>query len=311
MTAAEPYTLQPETLRAWISADKSFHLIHTLPADHYQCAHIPGAVPACVYEVAFMEQVYAAIRDKTIPVVVYGDNDATMAASMAAGKLQRAGFASVHILAGGLEAWHAQGFELEGSDAVLPQDSGHPDALRNGTYTLDADESIIEWAGRNPNTQHHGVLSLSEGRLTVDGGNISGKFKVDMDSIRNLNLEGDELQPVLEAHLKSDDFFFVKLSPWAWFHLKIARPVDEPTYTLPNYQVGGDLELRGVKAPLAFPANMFQMEDGSITADAHFDFDRTQWGIIYGSSRFFKHLGMHVVYDLISVQLKLKLLQAG
>lgn len=311
MTASEPYTIQPETLHAWISAEKTFHLIHTLPPDHYHCAHIPGAVHACVYEVAFMDQVHAAIRDKTIPVVVYGDSDATMAAAMAAGKLQRDGFASVHILEGGLEAWHAQGFELEGSDSVLPQDSGYPEALQEGTYALDVDESIIEWAGRNPNTKHHGTLSLPEGHLTVAGGNITGKFKIDMNSIHNLNLEGDELQPVLEAHLKSDDFFFVKLFPWARFHLKIAHPVDDPTYTLPNYQVGGDLELRGVTAPLAFPASMFQLEDGSITADAHFDFDRTQWGIIYGSSRFFKHLGMHVVYDLISVQLKLKLLPAG
>jgi len=230
-----------------------------------------------------------------------------MAAAMAAGKLQRAGFASVHILAGGLEAWHAQGFELEGSESVLPQDRGYPAPLQDGTYTLAADESIIEWAGRNPNTKHHGILNLSEGSLTVDAGNISGKFKIDMNSIRNLNLEGDELQPVLEAHLKSDDFFFVKLFPWAWFHLKIAHPVDEPTYTLPNYQIGGNLELRGVTAPLTFTANMDHAEDGSITADAHFDFDRTRWGIIYGSSRFFKHLGMHVVYDLISVQLKIKL----
>lgn len=308
MAASEPDTLQPETLHAWISAEKAYHLIHTLPADHYQRAHIPGALQACVYEVAFMDQVYAAIQDKTIPVVVYGDSDATMAAAMAAGKLQRAGFASVHILVGGLEAWHAQGFELEGSDSGLPQDKGYPDALHDGTYTLDTNESIIEWVGRNPNTKHYGILSLAEGSLTVDGGNISGKFKIDMKSLRNLNLEGDELQPVLEAHLKSDDFFFVKLFPWAWFHLKIAHPVEEPTYTLPNYQVGGNLELRGVTAPLAFPANMSQLEDGSITADAHFDFDRTQSGIIYGSSGFFKHLGMHVVYDLISVQLKLRLI---
>jgi len=311
MTASEPYTIQPETLQAWISAEKSFHLIHTLPDDHYQCAHIPGAVQACVYEVAFMDQVYAAIREKTIPVVVYGDSDATEAAAMAAGKLQRAGFTSVHILAGGLEAWHAQGFELEGSDSVLPQDKGYPDDLQNSSYTLDADDSIIEWTGRNPHTRHHGILSLAEGSLTVDGGNITGKFKIDMNSIRNLNLEGDELQPVLEAHLKSDDFFFVKLFPWAWFHLKIAHAVDEPTYTQPNYQVGGDLELRGISAPLAFPASMFQLEDGSITADAHFDFDRTRWGIICGSSRFFRHLGMHVVYDLISLQLKIKFLPAG
>jgi polyisoprenoid-binding protein YceI len=307
MTATATYTIKPETLQEWMSAGKAFHLIHTLPGDHYAHARIPGAAHACVYEVTFMDQVYAVTRDKEAPVVVYGDNADTMAATVAAEKLQRAGFVSVHVLTGGLQQWQAQGFDLEGSDADPPEDRGAPAPLTDGTYTLDLESSVIEWTGRNPNTQHHGTLSLSEGRLSVAGATISGDFKIDMHTIRNVNLEGDELQPVLEAHLKSDDFFFVKLFPWARFHLKIAHPADEPTYTLPNYQIGGDLELRGVTAPLAFAANMLQMEDGSITADAHFDFDRTRWGIIYGSSRFFKHLGMHVVYDMISVQLKIKL----
>jgi len=37
----------------------------------------------------------------------------------------------------------------------------------------------------------------------------------------------------------------------------------------------------------------------------HFDMDRTRWGVIYGSSRFFEHLGMHLVFDLISFQIRL------
>jgi len=179
--------------------------------------------------------------------------------------------------------------------------------VQNGPYTLDLDASIIEWTGRNPNTRHFGTLSLSAGSLTVSDDDISGNFKIDMNTIQNISLQGDELQPVLEDHLKSDDFFFVKLFPWARFNLKVAQPVENATYTLPNYQIGGNLELRGITAPLAFSANLFQLEDDSIVADAHFDFDRTRWGIIYGSSRFFKHLGMHVIYDLISVQLKLRL----
>jgi polyisoprenoid-binding protein YceI len=307
MTATEPETISPATLPEWTSAGKKFHLIHTLPGDHYQCTHLPGAANACVYEVTFMDQVYAITRDKAVPVVVYGDSAGTMAAIVAAEKLQREGFASVYILEGGLEKWQAQGFPLEGSDSELPVDNGVPPAVQNGPYTLDLESSSIEWTGRNPNTRHFGTLSLSAGSLAVTDDNISGNFKIDLNTIRNLSLQGDELQPVLEGHLKSDDFFFVKLFPWARFNLKIARPVENATYTLPNYQISGDLELRGITAPLAFSANLFQLEDDSIVADAHFDFDRTRWGIIYGSSRFFKYLGMHVIYDLISVQLKLRM----
>jgi len=89
MTATETETISPETLHEWTSAGKKFHLIHTLPSDHYQCAHLPGAANACVYEVSFLDQVYAITRDKAVPVVVYGDSAGTMAATVAAEKLQR------------------------------------------------------------------------------------------------------------------------------------------------------------------------------------------------------------------------------
>jgi hypothetical protein len=42
-----------------------------------------------------------------------------------------------------------------------------------------------------------------------------------------------------------------------------------------------------------------------INLEAHFDLDRTEWGIIYGSARFFEHLGMHQVFEAISISLRL------
>ena len=45
--------------------------------------------------------------------------------------------------------------------------------------------------------------------------------------------------------------------------------------------------------------------DRRMAAEAHFDFDRVRWGIIYGSRRFFEHLGMHGVFDMISIQLRI------
>ncbi len=39
--------------------------------------------------------------------------------------------------------------------------------------------------------------------------------------------------------------------------------------------------------------------------EGHFDIDRTRWKIIYGSTRFFEHLGMHKVFDLISIQVRI------
>ena len=45
--------------------------------------------------------------------------------------------------------------------------------------------------------------------------------------------------------------------------------------------------------------------EGRFVAQAHFDFDRTLWNVVYGSGRLFEKLGMHLVNDLISLQLKI------
>ena len=73
----------------------------------------------------------------------------------------------------------------------------------------------------------------------------------------------------------------------------------------PNVKVTGTLELRGVKRDISFPATVSNQPEGAITAEAHFDFDRTQWHILYGSSRFFEYLGKHLVFDPISVQIRI------
>ena len=126
-----------------------------------------------------------------------------------------------------------------------------------------------------------------------------------MNSIKNINLEGDELQPVLVSHLKSEDFFLVKAFPTAKFIISGGRLAEEPHLSSPNYEIDGTLDLRGVKADLSFPTTIASIDDNGLIAEAHFDVDRTRWNIIYGSTRFFERLGMHLVFDLISFQVKI------
>ena len=134
---------------------------------------------------------------------------------------------------------------------------------------------------------------------------ITGTVEIDMTTIHNINLEGDELQPVLEAHLQSDDFFFTKMFPKAVFTVKEAKRIEPGWLTAPNYHVNGELKLRGVSADLEFDATVALIEDGSLVMEAHFDIDRTRWNVIYGSTRFFEHLGMHKVFDLLSFQIRI------
>jgi polyisoprenoid-binding protein YceI len=242
--------------------------------------------------------------DKDRPIVVYGFGADTSDAAVAAEKLVRAGYRNVSALRGGIEYWRKAGYPLEGTAAGAPEALETEASLPEGTFRVDPDKSLIEWAGRNPNTRHHGSVRISGGEIRVAEGAIHGAFTVDMNSIENFSLKGDELQPVLIAHLKSDDFFFTDLFPTATYTIESAERIEDAGIGRPNYAVKGELALRGVKAGLDFEATANPVEGGGISAEAHFDIDRTRWGVIYGSSRFFRHLGMHLVYDPISIQVR-------
>ena len=103
----------------------------------------------------------------------------------------------------------------------------------------------------------------------------------------------------------SDDFFWADRFPTAAFTLERLTPIGGSHLTTPNYTVEGSLEMMGIGVYQQFPATLTTLPDQRLAAEAHFDIDRTRWNIIYGSSRFFDHLGMHAVFDLISVQLRL------
>jgi rhodanese-related sulfurtransferase/polyisoprenoid-binding protein YceI len=291
-------------LESWRAQGRDLVLIDILPEDHYRRMHLPGAENACVYQVIFVGRIEDLVQDKDRMLVLYGFSERSRDAVTAADKLVRAGYRSVFTVAGGLKAWHEMGGPLVGEapESVLESPGL---VLKNRLYKVDAEASVILWTGRNPNTHHFGTLKVSEGSISVHEGTMTGSFTLDMTSIRNSSLAGDPLQPILEGHLASDDFFFVERFPTAQFTIESAKVLEEPTLSAPNLEVSGVLEVLGLKGIINFAATLNNIEDEAIVAEAHFDIDRTRWGIIYGSSRFFDHLGMHLVFDLISVQLRI------
>ena len=255
------------------------------------------------FKLSFPSEVEAIVPDRDREVVLYGSSRASHDSVTAAEKLVRLGYSKVFVLTGGLAVWREAGYPLTGND---PDSVDEDDRFRldDRSYTVDIEQSIIEWTGRNPNSTHYGTLRLLRGDITIQQGKLNGTFEIDMLSLKNLNLEGSEWQPVLIAHLKSDDFFFAEKFPTARFTIDSARKISE-SLTAPNFEVEGTLELRGVRNDMKFLATISNLADGAITAEAHFDFDRTQWKIIYGSSRYFEHLGMHLVFDPISIRLRI------
>ena len=297
-------TIEAEEMYERLKKKDTTLLIDTLTSIHFEKVHLPGAHNACVFEVSFLEQVADIVGDKSAEIVLYGSSGKSMDALSAAEKLRREGYEKVSILNGGLETWRTRGYELDGSQP----DMADPETvlqLDDGTYAVDIDLSLIEWSGRNPNTKHYGTVGLKGGQVVVNRSVIKGMFEIDMNSIDNTNLKGDELHSVLISHLKSDDFFFVTMFPSAVMTINEGRPVQIPYLSSPNYRFDATLELRGVKAQLPFEATVTKTEEGGLAAEAHFDIDRTDWEVIYGSTRFFENLGMHLVFDLISFQIKI------
>jgi len=298
--------ITPQKLQHLKEEGKPPVLIDTLPEAVFSKRKIPGARNACVYEVTFSDQVAEIVDDRDRDIVLYGSSGASMDAITAAEKLLRLGYGNIYVLTGGIRAWRKAGFAVDGEDGDAVETSQEAQLdFEDGCYRVDIAASLIEWTGRNPNSTHYGRLRLSKGELKVDAHTFSGSLEIDMDSIENINLAGDELQPVLISHLKSDDSFFVSLFPKADVTIHAARRIDSPLLSSHNYEIEGSLKLRGVSKGIRFPATLYKTEQGGIQAEAHFDFDRTHWDIIYGSSRFFEHLGMHLVYDPISIQLRI------
>jgi rhodanese-related sulfurtransferase len=292
-------------LNALLTEKPETVLIDLLSPEHFAGRHIPGAQNACVFQVSFLDDLGVATPDKQVPMVVYGASIRCQDAAMALEKLDRAGYEDVSFLEGGLEAWRGAGYDLEGEASDQLSDPQTTVTLPEGRYTVDSDASQVEWTGRNPNTRHIGTVDIAKGVIDIKDGTVTGAVEIDMTTIHNTNLEGDELQPVLEAHLQSDDFFFTKIFPKAVFTVKEARRIEPCWLTATNYHVNGELKLRGVSANLEFDATVALIEDGSLVMEAHFDIDRTRWHVIYGSTRFFEHLGMHKVFDFLSFQIRI------
>lgn len=280
-------------------------LVHTLPADHFAQTHLPGATNACVYQVTFLDDVRAIGAKKDSVIILYGSSNHSQDSVIAADKLHRDGYRQIFVLDGGIAAWLSAGLPVEGDRA---EKDFNPETLLpsvDGKYQLDTGASVVEWAGRNANSKHYGTLLLKNGHLFVQERSLTGELVVDMEAMENINLIGDALQPVLIVHLKSDDFFFTRLFPTATFVIEKGEIDDAPYTTCTNSTLKGSLNLRGVTKDIGFAATITQREKVGLGLEAHFDLDRTRWNVIYGSTRFFEHLGMHTVFDQISIELRL------
>jgi rhodanese-related sulfurtransferase/polyisoprenoid-binding protein YceI len=292
-------TVAPPDLAAALASPSPPAVLDVRLADDFQAAHLPGAANNCVFEVAFHERLPAALPDKARPVVVYGACAGSAEAAMAAEKLERAGYGDVSILDGGLEAWRAAGHRVE-SGPPLPAPPPPP----HGRRALDLAECRLEWLGRNLLNKHTGTVEITSGHLDFDRGRLTGgEITFDFRTLRCADLAGSELHDVLVRHLQDHDFLDAGVHPEGRLVIRRATQVDAPP-GLPNLEVEADLTLRGQTHPVEFTAVAGLTPDGRPAAQAAFDIDRTRWGILYGSGKFFYRLAGHLVNDLVEFQVR-------
>jgi len=145
-------------------------------------------------------------------------------------------------------------------------------------YAVDAKASNLTWVGYKVGGKHNGDLKLTDGKITMSGGNItSASFTMDMTSMTVLDLQGGMAEKLL-GHLKSDDFFSVAKYPKATFELTKATSKGNNAY-----DVTGKLTIKGITKDITFPITI-DANSMQLTAKGTLKVDRTKWDIMYRSS---------------------------
>lgn len=169
--------------------------------------------------------------------------------------------------------------------------------------TLDVDRSVVAWEGTKITGAHDGTIALKSGELyMVDNQIVGGNIVIDMTRIVVLDIEDPATNARLKGHLESDDFFSVASFPEAKFEMANIVKREDAAEGQPNYTISGNLTIKGITHGVTFPA-FVNVTDGTVTAQADFDLDRTRWDVRFGSGRFFEGLGDNLIHDNFNIKL--------
>ncbi len=172
------------------------------------------------------------------------------------------------------------------------------------TLAINTDASTVTWIGYKPTGKHNGTIGITDGSMTVENGGISSaSFTIDINSLTVLDIPAEEeSNGKLKGHLMSPDFFDAATHPTATFDLVEASAfsadmsvedkeefeteftpakASEIMVTNPTHMITGNLTMRGVTKSVSFPASV-SLSEGSVSAVANFNIDRTAWNLSYG-----------------------------
>ncbi len=143
------------------------------------------------------------------------------------------------------------------------------------TFTVTAQKSKVDFTGSKKSDYHTGYFPIKSGAVQVNGGKlVGGSFVIDIAGLKVTDERGGEK---LQGHLSSGDFFDIAKFGEASFTITSVEYTKADRAT-----IKGDLNLKGIKAPVTFSAVIRNADDKGFFAEAFMPFDRTLFGINYG-----------------------------
>ena len=168
------------------------------------------------------------------------------------------------------------------------------------TYSVDSSASKITYVGKKVTGEHSGTLTLKSGSLTFKGDTISaGEFVADMNSLTSTDITDKEYNAKYVTHMKSPDFFNTEKHPESKLVIKSSKK------TKNGLEVSGDLTMLGETKPVSFVVTDLKKTDAGVTGKSNLTLNRTQWGLKYGSTSFFKGLGDKAIHDEFTLAVEL------
>lgn len=166
---------------------------------------------------------------------------------------------------------------------------------------VDTAASVLNWKGSKPTGSHDGVVSLKSGSLLLEDGKLKkGQFIIDMNSIKNKDMEGSGGAAKLEGHLKAADFFDVAKYPTSKFEITKVQEVAG------KLAVTGNLQIKDVTKSITIPA-MISNEGGVIIFKSEtFNVDRADFNVKYASKKFFASLKDKFINDIMEFSFVVK-----
>jgi len=168
------------------------------------------------------------------------------------------------------------------------------------SYTVDPAAAKMLWKGKKITGQHSGTIHVKSGTINWnEQGLADATVDMDMTTIAVTGMS-PESAAELEGDLRSSAFFNTEAFKTATFKTTTISPIAGAEAGKPNYNVTGDLTIKGITHPVTF-AVLAWKDGNAVRAAGTLLFDRTWFDIKFRSGKFYDGLGDKMIEDMVEL----------